>query len=167
MDPITIQHLIASVPPTHEIGGVFTRDQDGVLDQTEVYAGSPCVDRFTGKHFRTCSVHLPAVRNETDIQWHSHPKGNRPSSVDLNNSLDTRRQVETYVISPTGAWGYIPVLHAWDTLTQDERRRVVLHWKVVGGLLEKRLQSGTDDAAIIHFQDAVKPYVNLTYHPRV
>ena len=170
MDFGLLQTLIRSVPRTHEVGGVLLRDRATErVTGIDLNSGPACVDRATGARIHSCSVEIPPVRGPVDIKWHTHPDGNRPSSVDMCTAMREGRMVPSYVVSPHGAWSYSPTsrasLVAWRAMSDRERHRTCLHWKVRGALLEAELQVGDADAIQL-WKNTTLPYLRLDYVPR-
>jgi hypothetical protein len=155
--------MVSIVPETYELAGVFHVDRSGRLRDVTINVGPPCVDASTGKHTRQCHVEMPPRRGERDIVWHTHPASNRPSSIDMEHAMEEAAPAPSYVFSRHGAWAYWPVRGVgWDKMTERDRRRTVLMWRVVGGLLESPMQRRCPDA-IRRFSDTVLPHVGVSF----
>jgi hypothetical protein len=155
MDPILTQMLIGLVPADRELGGVFRGRGPGKFEHVELVAGPICVNDSV--HIGKCHVMLPPA-GPNDVRFHTHPKANRPSSIDIANARSTS---DSYVFSPLGAWAYRHFA-SWDALTRNEQRQEVLHWRLVGGLMEPMLQTGSADAARL-FSRALGPHASASF----
>ena len=162
MDPILFGTLVRVVPKDRELGGLL-RGGHGNLDTSdissvELVAGPRCIED-DGRHSSVCRVTLPHAL-PTDRRFHTHPKANRPSSVDLASA---RVAVDDWVVSPLGVWTH-RLNPSWRTLTSAARQRETLHWKLLGALLQKRLQTGCLKAAS-EFCDGLGPHAVATFTP--
>ena len=139
-------------PKTHELGGTFELNNDGVITNIHVSGGGACRDA-SGRLLpgKICSVKHPSG----PVTWHTHPRANRPSSSDLRNSVTGKN---THIIAtPLGIWAFratAALVDKWKTMAEGERRRSKLNWRFMGHQHQKSTQEGRVDEFIQWARDA-------------
>jgi hypothetical protein len=153
--------LRALRPKTHELGGTFDLNDEGIITNTLVSSGEACRDA-SGKLLpgKICSVKHPVG----PVVWHTHPRANRPSSSDLRNSVTGKN---THIIAtPLGIWAFraTPALvDKWRAMSQGERRRSKLEWRFMGHQHQKSTQNGEVDAFIAWARRAGFSIAHIAY----
>ena len=101
-----VRRLRGLQPSTHEVAGVLLVDAAGLAKDVKVTSNGGACRAKDGTLIRgeKCTVHLPPAETGAFV-FHTHPRSNRPSSLDLRTaSLDTTRT--HLVVTPLGIWAY-------------------------------------------------------------
>ena len=118
-------------------------DANGKYESTKLVGGGTCRGK-DGSHIVQCSVQIPEGR----VHWHTHPKGNRPSSTDLRNALifDAHNgglRKTNLLFSPRGVWVFRPtakLIQDFRDIPPAQRLRRVKVWKFLGHYFQNDLQ---------------------------
>ena len=139
--PAFVKQLQTLRPNTHEIGGKFEVDQNGIVTNIITVEGEKCRDEHgVLLKDKICQV----VHPKGKIVFHTHPRANRPSSQDLRLAL-MQDHLINIVVTPLGIWGYAPspsLRQAYDIMSNDQKRCQIKEYRFLGHMQQKNTQQG-------------------------
>ena len=139
--PTFVEQLQKLRPNTHEVGGKFEVDANGVVTNIITVEGEKCRDdQGVLLKDKICQVVHPKGR----IVFHTHPRANRPSSQDLRLAL-MQDHLLNMVVSPLGIWGYAPspsLRKSYYAMNNDQKRCKIKEYRFLGHMQQKSTQNG-------------------------